>query len=191
MEICEFTSEEKEELVQYGIARAGTIMASMCMVVLIGVLVQKPKESVIFWIFFCIIRRYAGGYHADTPIRCYCISILIIIGALIGMDYVSHEMCLPLHLICFGVIISFSPIETANRVLSKYERCKYRRKTRISASIVLVLHLLLLYVECYAVIVPIVVAHIVVVGLLCAGGIKNALMRRRYKTDETFWKDEI
>ena len=53
--------------------------------IIIGLLFNMICESIIFMVSYSILRIYAGGYHASTPIRCYLFSIVMIVAVLLLM----------------------------------------------------------------------------------------------------------
>lgn len=45
-------------------------------VIALGLCFNLLVESLVFYFSFIAIRKFAGGYHAKTPTRCYIISII-------------------------------------------------------------------------------------------------------------------
>lgn len=86
------------------------------------------------------IRSYAGGYHAQTPARCYLFSILIVIVSLLGLKYMELDFWVFLFIkaVSSGIIFFVVPLESSNKPLSETELCIYRRRTRFGLVIVLV-----------------------------------------------------
>lgn len=48
-------------------------------VIALGLCFNLLVESLVFYFSFIAIRKFAGGYHAKTPTRCYFISIITIV----------------------------------------------------------------------------------------------------------------
>lgn len=86
------------------------------------------------------IRSYAGGYHAQTPARCYLFSILIVIVSLLGLKYMELDFWVFLFIkaVSSGIIFFVVPLGSSNKPLSETELCIYRRRTRLGLVIVLV-----------------------------------------------------
>ena len=76
------TSTEKEVYV-YGIHQSLIILSNLAITIILGVISSMIWESIVFMFAYISIRIYAGGYHAETQLRCYVVSILINILALI------------------------------------------------------------------------------------------------------------
>ena len=107
----ELSEEEKDELVSYGLMRVRGILISTLLVIGMGYLFGVPWNALVFWFTFCIIRRYAGGYHADDRIRCYVISLLILTGVILGIKYVriNEYLLFGIHLFCLILICALAP----------------------------------------------------------------------------------
>lgn len=90
---------------------------------------QNLWAGVIFFLAFFSIRRFAGGFHAETRVRCFVISILIIVGAMKGIsllcDWYSFHMIL-ISGICSIIIGAMAPIESERRKLSIQEKLSYK-----------------------------------------------------------------
>ena len=89
METQTFSKEEKEEIIRYGLDRIKSICTMTFVTLLMGCIFQVFFQSIIFLVCFIALRKYAGGYHADTQNRCYVISTAIIAVALLAIRYMS------------------------------------------------------------------------------------------------------
>ena len=78
MEIQTFSEEEKEEIIRYGLDKIKNSCMMSAVTLLMGYAFHVFLQSIVFLICFIALRKYAGGYHADTQKRCYVISVLII-----------------------------------------------------------------------------------------------------------------
>lgn len=83
----ELTEDEKRVIVEYGLERGKKELLFWGYIVLVGVALGVLWQGLVFWISFCAIRRYAGGYHADTEKRCLCISAVVILLVFLSMKY--------------------------------------------------------------------------------------------------------
>ena len=90
-------------------------------------------ESLVFFVVFQFLRRYAGGYHAATEARCEILSALSIFACLIGIRlskiYDFQTVLLFLSLASAVFICIFCPLDTPEKPLSKKERCYFRKIT--------------------------------------------------------------
>lgn len=85
-------------------------------------------EFLIFIVSYIVLRKYAGGIHANTRIGCLVISNFFLSGVLITGQWIKK--CLPLSIISIlGLltIILFAPVDNPNRTLSDRERNKFKK----------------------------------------------------------------
>lgn len=89
METQTFSKKEKEEIIRYGLDRIKSTCTMTLVTLLMGCIFQVFFQSIVFLVCFIVLRKYAGGYHADTQNRCYVISTAIIAVALLAIRYMS------------------------------------------------------------------------------------------------------
>ena len=171
-----FSIEERREIITYGIARGKSMLIVIGITILLGGIFGSLYQSIEFLIVFCLLRRYAGGYHADSRRRCYLISFLAVFFSLLCIKYVecSKIFCFFLQTTCLLIMFFISPVENKNRKLEDCELIKYRRKTRTTAIALYVLSSILYCNFNINIIYPIVIAFLLVTILLILGCIKNS-----------------
>lgn len=70
------------------------ILTVSCMIFL-GCFVSQLYQVLCFLAAILSLRKYLSGYHAKTPLRCLCISVIVTFFSLITVDYfVQHEITL-------------------------------------------------------------------------------------------------
>lgn len=79
--------EKNSDVYQYGIQQLLTLILNLISFLIIGVLFQVVLPTLLFIFFYAVLRIYAGGYHASTPIRCYLFSNVIVILFIIIFKY--------------------------------------------------------------------------------------------------------
>ena len=89
METQTFSKKEKEEIIRYGLDRIKSTCTMTLVTLLMGCIFQVFFQSIVFLVCFIVLRKYAGGYHADTQNRCYVISTVIFAVALLAIRYMS------------------------------------------------------------------------------------------------------
>ena len=65
--------EADREIYVYGLTQLFRTLLNVFSTVIIGFCMGMLAESVVFVICLMLIRSYSGGYHSDSPIRCYLI----------------------------------------------------------------------------------------------------------------------
>lgn len=122
---------EDAEIYKFGFNQLIFISINLMTTVIIGILFSMIFESVIFLVSYMVVRVYAGGYHAKTQFRCYIISSLFIVLALLGVRYINWEGFASIIAITIAAVIIFklSPVETKNKPLDDIERKIYTTKS--------------------------------------------------------------
>lgn len=141
MHIEAFSEEEKKEIVKYGVERGKTIVIYTIITLILGYILGILYQSIIFLLSFSYLRRYAGGYHADSPTKCYIISFVLTVAALLSIKLVQFNNVLGIIIqtINLFIIMKLSPVENFEHKLDCDEKKKYGVRTK---KIVLVLYTL-------------------------------------------------
>ncbi len=121
--------EELSEIYIYGFELIFSFLISTTAILTIGIVLNQVIPTLIFLVFFILIRRYTGGYHANTYLKCqiYTISSYIFV--------ISASLFLPvfdlffLILMLAGIItiIAIGPIENPHKQLTEQEKRKHKK----------------------------------------------------------------
>lgn len=121
---------DDRQIIVFGLISLMQICFNIITTVMIGLFLGMLVESIYFLISFAPIRSYAGGYHAITPIKCYLLSVLIIIAVLLTQKYevIGATMYFMGTIFSTVIIISLSPQQDTNKPLDSIEIKMYRKK---------------------------------------------------------------
>lgn len=124
-------TEDERELYIYGFFMLLSHIMYFVLACIFGILFKCFIESIIFYIAFQFIRRYAGGYHAATETRCEILSTLSIIASIgiikLSKIYDFKTTLLIITLISVVIIFILCPLDTPEKPLTEKE-FKYFRK---------------------------------------------------------------
>ena len=113
--------------------------------VLCGCILKSMTAALAFFLAFNLLRRYSGGVHASTEMRCTVMSTLMIVAVLIGVKLIPFEM-LSLRLIfsltSFPIIALLAPVAAPEKPLSD----KRKRINKCKAIIVSIIELTIIIV---------------------------------------------
>ena len=127
--------EEDRETYEYGVYVMLSTVIHILTVLLIGAVFRMILESIVFYASYAVLRKFAGGFHASSPIRCYLISCVTISGALLAARYLPVAYILPtgvfILLFACSVIFFLSPVEDENKQLDSTEVVHYKKTARI------------------------------------------------------------
>ena len=76
-------SSENKELYDYGFFILLSQILYFIIALIFGIIFNVLLQSVVFYIAFQFIRKYAGGYHASTEGRCEIMSTLSILACIV------------------------------------------------------------------------------------------------------------
>lgn len=107
---------------------------------ILGLVLKCFFESISFYVMFQAIRKFAGGYHADTEILCEIMSSLSIATCIIIIK-LSYTYDFSIYLFCTSIISAVAifilcPIDTPEKPLTDKE-FKYFRKVARSILIII------------------------------------------------------
>ncbi|NLX64627.1 MAG: accessory gene regulator B family protein [Clostridiaceae bacterium] len=133
---------ENREIYTYGFVALFSTVINMIIVLTIGIAAGIALESIFFVLMFGILRMYCGGYHAETHIECILIFTGIYGTAMIIAQLLPVEaggiFSIIAGTISFVVIIFLAPIEHKNKPFIDDEEAKFRKISRIIASMELI-----------------------------------------------------
>lgn len=106
---------------------------------LIAFLCGSLCEFFIFIISYLLLRKYAGGIHANTRTGCFVISDLILFGVLLIGQKIEKSIYLSIvSILSLLIVILFAPVDNPNRILSNTERKKFKKCAILICSLELI-----------------------------------------------------
>lgn len=124
-------SDEEKEIAIYGLKRLGMFVASMIVAAIIGLLMGNIQGVFLFLLFFIPLRIFAGGLHLPTLWMCAIASSLLIIVVAFILNsvegaWINGRTCSAIFLVGALIIMLLAPVDTANKLLFKEERVRYK-----------------------------------------------------------------
>ena len=172
--------ENEQEMYVYGFFMFLSHMFYLFVACIFGIVFNCFIESVIFYVLFQSIRRYAGGYHADTQNRCYVISTAIIAVALLAIRYMSdgsdNKIFILLQSVNFILLYFLVPVDNKNHRLEQWEKEKYGKKARVRIGCMYVLCIFLNFTAIRSIAITVGVTNLTVGGCVIVGKIKNFVL---------------
>lgn len=107
----------------YGVEAILMELLSLIIIILLGVLTHSIETTIIFLIVFISIRKFIGGYHADSNLRCNIIMSMLFLISVFVTKFNSKELAIVLNIVAFFVVlisfIGIGPIGNKNKTLDK------------------------------------------------------------------------
>ena len=136
----------KKAIYEYGIQLSLSTLASMCSIVLLGLLFKNPASAFIFLGVFFFLRLFSGGYHAPTYTRCFLLTnsvYLTVVGTSYWIVHFQLYHLLPVIVVAsYVVVMVLSPIRNKHHPLSEKT---YRKNRKIAVVLAAIESLLFLF----------------------------------------------
>lgn len=174
---------EDKELYLYGFFILLSQILYFIIVITIGILFKVIFESIIFYITFQFIRRYAGGYHAKTETRCEILSTLSILCCIVLIKlskmYDIRIALLSISLVFAALIFILCPLDTPEKPLSDKEYKYFRKISWVVLSLIIIGIIVSFYFKFNVVFAPCCASLILEGILIGTGQIKKAYSKKR------------
>lgn len=170
-------SDEDKDLYIYGLFMLISHLMFFIIACVFGLILGCVFESIVFYIAFQFIRRYAGGYHASSETRCDILSTLSILACIVvirlSKAYDIQTALLIISAISAVCIFVFCPLDTPEKPLTDKE-FRYFRKVSWIILLVIIAAIVVSYVFKFDIaIIPCCLSLILESVLLVAGKIKR------------------
>lgn len=129
----------------------------------IGIVMRMVWECIMFWIIYKILRKYCGGFHFSTSLRCYLSSCVMCPAVLCSICFIPYNMIIFSVLAAASAIILLilSPIAARTKPLDPAEISVFGKIARIITIISLLLYIAFVFLQLYT------AAKIIVLDLMC------------------------
>lgn len=119
-------SDDEKEYYRYGIEITVSSLLNVILIIGIGIIFKSVTESVVFLLFFMLLRRFTGGFHADTYFKCNCSFCISFISVLIMYHFteekITAQLSVLISVLCVAMILLKCPIENINKPIPKHKR---------------------------------------------------------------------
>lgn len=178
--------DDEQELYEYGFFILLSQILYFIIAIIIGTICGTVFESIIFYIAFQFIRRYAGGYHAATETRCEILSTLSILACIVviklSKTYDIQTALLIISALSAVCIFVFCPLDTPEKPLTDKE-FRYFRKVSWLILLAIVVAIIVSYIFKFKIFtVPCCLSLVLESILLTAGKIKRISQKNNVKT---------
>lgn len=170
-------SESDIEIYVFGFYQIVMLLLNVVTTLILGVAFRLIVPCIILNIAYIVIRISAGGYHADSPVKCYIYSTLMIavLLSVIKWIHIPNTVLASMLVISGIVIVILAPVETENNPLDEIEKKVYRKRSLIVLSLEILACIFLQIISKKWVVQIIVLGLFAECIMLIAGAIKNHL----------------
>ena len=175
-------SDTEQELYVYGFFVLLSHILFLAITVIFGILLDIVLASVIFYIAFQFIRRYAGGIHASSELKCELATTLSIFLCLlcikVCMQYNAELLILFPTLAASFLVFFLCPLDTPEKPLTQKEKSHFRKVSRIVLFLILLVIAVSFCLKFKILMYPCSLSLILESILLVFGKIKGVLIKK-------------
>ena len=126
--------EDLKRVYTYGIELLLSFIISVSLILVIGSLMNKLIETLIFLFLFISIRQMTGGYHAKSYFRCQIVTVGTFLLVLLAAHFLHPGIILRVILLALGgiFILLFGPIENKHKPLTPKIKAKNKKLGTVS-----------------------------------------------------------
>ena len=151
-------SVNEKELYEYSIYSFLFTLTPLFLVLMVSIPLNMAVEGILLITPFIFLRKFAGGFHFQTPLPCIIVSTLVLLGCLLENRIILEYGSFIIHtLLVYASIVPIcilSPIYSENRQLSAKEKSAFHRIAIVLATINAALYSLLLILRTVEIAIP-------------------------------------
>lgn len=140
-------NEEQLEIIEYGLEGLYLTIIKIIIILLLAIVLDILKETVLMIIFYNVTRFFTFGLHAKTSTACLITSLLLFIGGTYLATYLQIPLIVKiiLSIICLILICIYAPADTEKRPLINPKK---RKRFKIQSIIIsIIMGVLIIYLN--------------------------------------------
>lgn len=121
------------DVYKYGLELIVSTIISIFIVISVGIILKQIDVTLIFLAVFIGLRRFTGGYHASTYIKCKICMITVYLIYLVLTNFTNISTIAVICQFCVGIVLItlLCPIENDNKPL----KTNVKKKSKITSLI--------------------------------------------------------
>ena len=133
-------SEEDRNVYHYGFELMVSTAVHAVIVVIAGIVMKSPMESLLFWWVLAVVRGQTGGYHAETYLKCNIVFALVLTASLwwakYSAPYYNYAVIIIQFAVYFITVLFLCPVENKNKPLNSEQKKRGRSMSVILGIVV-------------------------------------------------------
>lgn len=135
-------TEEKLEIIEYGLESIYLTIFKIIIILLLAIILDIFKETILTLVFYNIIRFFAFGMHSKKSSHCLIMSLIFFIGGTYLGIYLNIPLYIKISLSIFSVLLIsiYAPADTKKRpLINKKKRLRFKILSIIASSTLTIL----------------------------------------------------
>lgn len=129
----EYIKHEQADEYVYALNILLNILITDITMLAIGYFMNMLWECILFWLVYKVLRKYCGGFHFGTSLKCYLSSCFMCPAVLVIVQYAPYSQLIWGAITSITAIILFilSPVAAENKPLDEKEKKIFSRVAKI------------------------------------------------------------
>lgn len=135
-------SLDDKDIIKYGVEITLSEIIGSLLVLLASLVFNCFVEGIVFLAMLRLVKRYTGGYHANSYLTCNLCTIGIFLANVLAYkftEYMSFYIWFALSLASVIVVGIYAPCEHVNHPLTGYEKKLYKKVSILVNACILIL----------------------------------------------------
>jgi len=138
------SSEEDKDVYAYAIEAVLALLFNLSICLLIAFLFGRILEGFIFITAFAFLRRFTGGYHADSHYKCILtfstlLTCKMLLTSFLVEFYISNFITLTIAILAWIGIFILAPIDDENRKYEGDSKARFKKKSKAVSTLLLLI----------------------------------------------------
>lgn len=140
-----YIKEEQQPEYLYGLSILIDVLINDITMLTIGFILHMPWDCIIFWFAYKLLRKYVGGFHFSTSLKCYLSSCIMCLIALICIRYLPYNALSWSIVVMFAAALLFivSPVAAVTKPLDEDEKIIFGKAARIIVIFLLAVYIIM------------------------------------------------
>lgn len=138
-----FISSDDIDLCKYALENLFLSLIEILFIIALSLFMGNTLCTILFFTSFIPLRRYTGGYHADTKFGCFLTLIVVYVGFSLVIKYMSLKYYTLFKVVTLFTlwitVLKYAPIVHRNKRASEKQRMYYRKKSIVLSFLLSVL----------------------------------------------------
>lgn len=139
-----------DQIYIYGLEILISTILDTIIVITLSLVFNNFIGTLVFLIVFSTLRLLTGGYHAKTYLGCSVVLVVIYLSyigiTVLITPYYSIVLLIFTSVLAFFIIVKYSPIDNPNKHLDSQEKKRFKGRSIIMLSILLILSLIIYFI---------------------------------------------
>lgn len=175
-----YIKQEQYEEYMYALNMVLNILCTDITMFVIGFVMRMVWECIVFWIVYKVLRKYCGGFHFSTSLKCYLSSCVMCPLVLLLIRYIPYNFFVwgIAAAVAAAVLFVLSPVPAVNKPLDDEEAVVFGKIARLLTLLMIITYIIVTALNLYMLSKIISLSAISVMIFVVAGKIQRLYLQK-------------